>query len=146
MRKAILLAREFVADDRPLSTTAFRSDGRSVFLQIAEEDGSARLIDLFRSQYAFREIVEQSLTNVDFGAGGTPARWWPMGRSKAILVDPSRSFGRPIETDSAVPASVLAAAAEAEGSIERAARAWDVHPRSVRRAVAFQNAMDQRAV
>ena len=50
----------------------------------------------------------------------------------------ARSFGKPIEAETAVPADVLAAAAVAEGSVEAAARIWAVPMRAVKRAVAFQ--------
>jgi uncharacterized protein (DUF433 family) len=144
VRSAINLARNIIQDDHPLSTTWLKTDGRSVFLQIAEEDGTSKLIDLFKSQYAFQEIVERSLRNVDFDADGLPARWWPLGKGKAIVVDPAKCFGRPIEATSSVPAEVLASAAKAEGSAKAAARAWSVPLASITRAVAFQREMERR--
>ncbi|WP_298967353.1 hypothetical protein [uncultured Methylobacterium sp.] len=141
VRRAIDLARCVLRDEHPLSTARFRTDGRSVFLQVAEEDGETRLLDLLRGQFAFREIVERSLSNLDYDEDGIPQRWWPLGRGKAIVLDPARSFGQPIEAETAVPVDVLAAAAEAEGSPEAAARAWDVPVRAVKRALAFRQAM-----
>ncbi|MEH3148418.1 MAG: hypothetical protein PGN34_24535 [Methylobacterium frigidaeris] len=145
VRRAIDLARRIVRDEHPLSTTRFRTDGRSVFLQIVEEDGETRLLDLFREQFAFREIVERSLSNLDYGDAGTPLRWWPLGRAKSVVLDPARSFGQPIEAETAIPVEVLASAAGAEGSPEAAARAWEVPVRAVKRALAFKQAMDARA-
>jgi uncharacterized protein (DUF433 family) len=144
VRRAIHLARELVGEERPLSTARFRTDGHTVFLQVANEEGDHKLIDLFRSQFGFREIIEQSLTNLEMDDGGIPARWWPAGRAKKILVDPTRSFGQPIEAESGVPAAVLAAAAKAEGSFEAAARAWQVPVASIRRAVEFDDASQRR--
>ena len=144
VRRAIQIAREMVGEERPLSTARFRTDGRTVFLQVLTEEGDNKLIDLFRSQFSFREIIEQSLTNLEMNEDGIPARWWPAGRAKKILVDPARSFGQPIELDSGVPASVLAAAAKAEGSIEGAARAWQVPVASIRRSVEFIDASQRR--
>jgi hypothetical protein len=143
VRRAILIAQELIGEERPLSTARFRTDGRTVFLQVAEEEGSARLIDLFRKQYAFREMIEPSLKDVDFDEG-VPARWWPMGRAARIVLDPQRCFGRPIEADSAVPAAILAAAAEAERSETKAARVWGVGIGSIRRAVAFRTEAERR--
>ena len=144
VRRAIEIARQMIGEQRPLSTTRFRTDGRTVFLQVLKEDGSDSMIDLFRSQYAFREIIEPSLKNIEFNAGGIPLRWWPLGKHARIVVDPQRAFGRPIESESSVPATVLAAAAKAEGSPEAAARIWSVSTASIRRAVEFQTACDQR--
>lgn len=137
VRQAIVLARELIGRDRPLSTSRFRTDGRSIFLQVVEQDGQTKLIDLFKKQYAFREILERSLTNVDYDDSGLPSRWWPLGRSKGIVLDPERSFGQPIEAETSVPVASLVSAVAAEGSADRAARAWDVPIRAVRRAVAY---------
>jgi hypothetical protein len=144
VRQAIVLARQFIADEHPLSTRSFRTDGRSVFLQVVEADGQTRLIDLFRQQYAFRDIVERSLKNVDYSQDGIPSLWWPLGRDKSIVVDPARSFGQPIEAETAVPADISASAARAEGSPEAAARVWDVPLRAVKRAMAFESEMARR--
>lgn len=144
VRRAIELAHETIDDEHPLSTARFRTDGSTVFLQVIEESGETRLLDLFRGQYAFQSVIERSLKDADYDASGVPTRWWPLGRAKSVIVDPQRSFGRPIEAETAVPVDALANAARAEGSVEAAARAWDVPPRAVRRAVAFQSAMDSR--
>lgn len=138
VRQAIELARNLVHDERPLSTSRFRTDGRSVFLQVVEEDGQTKLIDLFKNQFAFREIIEQSLTNLEYDDTGIPSRWWPLGRGSSVVLDPARSFGQPIEVETSIPTATLAAAATAEGSLQAAARAWSVPPRAVRRAVDFE--------
>lgn len=144
VRQAIGLARDLVGDERPLSTKRFRTDGRSLFLQMVEEDGQTKLIDLFKRQFAFREIIEQSLTNLEYDDGGSPSLWWPLGRGGSVVVDPARSFGQPIEAETSIPTATLAAAAKAEGSQQAAARAWGVPLRSVRRAVAFEDHMALR--
>lgn len=138
VRQAIGLARDLVGDERPLSTRRFRTDGRSIFLQVVEEDGQTKLIDLFKRQFAFREIIEQSLTNLEYDDAGSPLLWWPLGKSGSVVIDPARSFGQPIEAETSIPTASLASAAKAEGSQEAAARAWGVPMRSIRRAVAFE--------
>lgn len=138
VRQAIGLARDLVGDERPLSTKRFRTDGRSIFLQVIEEDGQTKLIDLFRRQFAFREIIEQSLTNLEYDDLGSPMLWWPLGKNRSVVVDPARSFGQPIEAETSIPTATLAAAAKAEASPQAAARAWGVSLRSIRRAVEFE--------
>jgi uncharacterized protein (DUF433 family) len=145
VRRAIEIAREMLMQERPLSTARFRTDGRTVFLQVQKEDGSDQMTDLLRNQHVFREIIEPSLRNIDFDDGGIPLRWWPHGKQARIVVDPQRAFGQPIEADSGVPAAVLSAAEEAEGSAEDAARVWGVPVSAVRRATDFQNALASAA-
>lgn len=144
LRQAIDVAKEFVADERPLSTNRFLSDGRSLFLHVLEQDGQTKPIKLFRKPLAFREIIARSLSDLDYDERGAPAMWWPLGRSKSVVLDPVRSFGQPIEARTSVPTSALASAARAEGSPEAAARAWDVPARAVRRAVAYEREMALR--
>ena len=144
LREAIDLARDLLSEERPLSTSRFRTDGKSVFLQVVEQDREPRLIDLFKGQFAFLSIIDRSLTNLDYDAAGIPILWWPLGRSRSVVIDPARSFGQPIEAETSVPAAVLAAAAEAEGSWQAAARVWSVPLRAVKRAVAFERQMSLR--
>lgn len=121
VRRAIEIARSMLKEDRPLSTARFRTDGRTVFIQLKNEDGSDEMVDLFLRQHVFREIIEPSLKNIDFTTDGIPSRWWPRGKQARIVLDPQRAFGQPIEVDTGVPTVALAAAFDAEGSMEAAA-------------------------
>jgi uncharacterized protein (DUF433 family) len=144
VRRAIDIARSMLGDDRPLSTARFRTDGRSVFVQLKKEGGSDEMVDLFLRQHVFREIIEPSLKNIDFTDDGIPSRWWPRGKQARIVVDPRRAFGQPIEADTNVPATALAAAANAEGSIEAAAQIWSVPVSAVRHSIEFQKGLERR--
>ncbi len=140
VRRAIQLAQVELGETRPLSSARFRTDGRTIFLQVADEDGDGErdlLLDLFKSQLAFKRIIEPSLKDVDF-SDSAPSRWWILGRDKRILVDPSRAFGRPIEEESSVPTGILANAFRAEGSVSGAAKAYNVSPSAIRRALEFE--------
>lgn len=147
IRAAVQLAREAIGEDRPLSTDGFRTDGRDIFLRVFERDEHGeereRLLNLFRRQYEFRQIVEPLLKSIDFDRGA-PFRWWPLGRRANVLVDPARAFGQPIDAMTSVPTAVLAAAGRQEG-IDGAARAYDVPQASIRRAMEFEGTMEQRA-
>ncbi|MCM2475388.1 hypothetical protein HGO38_18055 [Rhizobium sp. CG5] len=147
VRTAIQIAREALGQDHPLSTDRFRTDGREIFLRIFETgpDGEERerLLNLFRRQYEFKGIIDPILKTVDFGEDGNPLLWWPGGRRLNVVVDPSRSFGQPIDASSSVPTNVLAAAAQQEGIIG-AARAYEVPEASVRRAIEFETSLGQR--
>lgn len=137
IRRAIVEAQKYINEERPLSTTKFRTDGRSIFLEVADESGDTKLLDLFKRHYAFKRIIEASLKGVDF-EGIAPVRWWRASRAQKILLDPERSFGQPIESESGIPTAALAAAAQAEGSPEAAARVWQVPPQAILRAIRFE--------
>lgn len=145
MRKAILIAAERVGTDRPLSTLRFKTDGARIFFEDLEVDeGETPLEDLFSGQRQIREVIEQTLHDVDF-TGDIPSLWWPLGRRAGVVIDPTRSFGQPIETETSIPTHTLALAVEVEGGVEEAARLYEVPIRAVRRAVRFEQEFAQAA-
>ena len=78
VRRAIMLARTMLNDSRPLSSARFKTDGRTVFLKIAnegEDEERNQLLDIFRSQYVFARIVEPSLKDLDY-IDTVPTKWW----------------------------------------------------------------------
>lgn len=139
IRRTIYEARKYVEDERPLSTTKFKTDGRTIFLEIADEENDKKLLDLFKKQYAFAKIIERSLRDVEF-EGITPSRWWIGSKRSGVVVDPQFSFGQPVEVETHIPTAVLAKSVEAEGSIEAAARAWCVDRKHIKRALDFEEA------
>jgi hypothetical protein len=148
VRAAIQLAIEITGKDRPLSTDQFRTDGRDIFFRVVEMDEHSeqreRLLNLFRRQYEFRQIIEPLLKTVDFDERGAPFKWWPLGRRGKIIIDPERAFGQPIDAITSVPTAVLAASGRQEG-IVRAARAYEVPQASVKRAIEFEATMERQA-
>lgn len=147
VRSAIKMATEITGRDRPLSSNKFRTDGRDIFFSIIEtnEIGEAKekLLNLFRSQYEFKIIIDPILKSVDFDDFGSPTVWWPEGRQVRVLVDPERSFGKPIDVASSVPTFILAECAKLEGIIG-AASAFEVPESSIRRAIDFESKLDLR--
>jgi len=147
LRKAIEIAQQVVGE-RPLATKWLKTDGRSVFLQLArdeEDEGEPECLDLFRNQYAFSRIVNGSLKDIKFD-GLYPAAWWPQGEKAGILIDPARSFGKPIDQETSVPTEHLVSAVKSEGSAEIVAKLWDVPVRAVRRAIAFERWLSEPAI
>lgn len=138
IRAAILRARELIGDERPLSTGRFKTDGKAIFIELAtSRAGDEGLLELVRGQWNFREIVAQTLKDIDLGPDGAPLRWWPRGKAAGIVVDPARAFGQPIDAATSVPIAALSAAVGVEGSAEAVARAWEVPLATVRRAIEF---------
>lgn len=143
VREAITLATAVVGE-RPLSTTWLRTDGRAVFLQVARQgESEPQVINLFTRQHVFASVVDRTFRDVEF-EGRLPSVWSPLGLKAGVVLDPHRSFGQPIDRETSVPTIVLASAVKAEGSIGGAARAWCVPVRAVRRAVRFQDYLEQK--
>jgi uncharacterized protein (DUF433 family) len=138
LRKALLLIRDrkLIDHDHPLATSRFKTDGRRIFLEIGQETGEPQLYDLFRSQFAFHRVIAPSFKDVDLEFEVT--RWWPLGRDRTVVLDPQRSFGAPIASESGIPTATLVLAAKREGSPRAVTRWYGVTEREVRDAIAFE--------
>jgi uncharacterized protein (DUF433 family) len=137
IRACFKRAVEMVHDDRPFSTQRFRTDGRTIFLEITDAVREGEMIDLKQRQSVFHSFILPSLHDLEFDAD-IVARWFPLGSDRrTIVVDPARAFGRPIAADGGVPVEVLADAVEVEGSPQRVAKLYDVPVAVVRDAVSF---------
>jgi uncharacterized protein (DUF433 family) len=137
IRECYQRAAEEVHDERPFSTRKFRTDGKTIFLEITEGIQEAKLVDLRRRQNVFRTIVEPSLKDLEFDASAV-ARWFPLGITrKSIIIDPARAFGRPIAA-SGIPTEVLSRAVTIEGSVAKVVHLYNVSTAEVKDAVAFE--------
>jgi hypothetical protein len=122
----------------PFLAKKFRTDGRSIFLEIAKESGDKKLIDLARNQHTFHSVVAPSLfKQIVFDTDDEAILWYPAWPKKIIVIDPRRSFGRPLAGD--VPAETLAATARAEKSADAAARWFDISKEVVNAAVEWED-------
>lgn len=137
IRECFARAVEEVKDGRPFSTRKFRTDGKSIFLDITDAVCEGELIDLKRRQSVFRSVVAPTLQDLEFDADEV-ARWYPMGPSSSVVVDPSRAFGRPVVKGGGIPTEILANAVRVEGSEERVARVYEIAAKRVREALAFE--------
>lgn len=138
MRRAHDQARQELATEHPFCSNRFVTDGRSLLLREAEESGDAALLDIVSRQREFARIVEPFFKQLEFSPDQKLLRWWPLGRERAVVLDPSRNFGQPSVAVSGVPTQVLAESLKANGSAEEVARWYEVRPEEVRDAATFE--------
>ncbi len=137
IREAAALACEMFEDGHPFTRRQFRTDGNRIFQRI-DDMGDIKLFDMNLKTWVFNDIVSPSLYRGLEFSNDQISRWFPMFPKKVVMLDPKLSFGRPIVAKSCVPTEVLAAAAEAEDSLQRVARWYDVSVSEVRAAVEFE--------
>ncbi len=84
-------------------------------------------------------MIKPSLyKSIEFSQEDEALRWFPMWPQKKIILDPQRSFGRPIIVDGSVPTDILAEAVKVEKSIKGVAHWYEVPITAVREAVKFE--------
>lgn len=134
-------AKQLFETNHPFSALRFRTDGRSIFAELINDRAEKALLDLVRSQYAFHQVISKSLyRDLDYETPKTlrPMRWWPLGRSKQVVIDPLRAFGAPIVEEEGVPTATLSQAYSAAQSFKDVASWYDVSRKAVRDAVRFE--------
>ena len=132
IRDAARHACELFRDNHPFTMRRFQTDGNRIFGEAAEG-----VLDMNRRQWVSKPVVQQSLfEGIEFD-DGQAARWYP-ARNRKVVVDPARSFGRPVLADYGVPTEVLFAAFEVEGSVDKVSRWYDVPKPAVRAAIGFE--------
>jgi hypothetical protein len=77
IRECFARAVEEVKDERPFSTRKFKTDGKTIFLEITHRLKEGEMIDLRKRQGVFRTIVEPSLRDLEFDAEVVARRIWP---------------------------------------------------------------------
>jgi uncharacterized protein (DUF433 family) len=123
----------------PFSRGRFDTDGRDIFVDLAPELGKSdgALLNIANDQTSFKRVVSPFLATLEI-TNDQAAAWWPLGKSKLVVLNPKRSFGQPIVPREGVPTNILARSYRVEKSYPRVARWYEVSERAVRHAVEYE--------
>lgn len=135
------LARQEFHFDHPFSTNRFRTDGSHIVMTAMHDEREAGLFDLSTRQQIFLEAAAPFREELEMNEHGQVCRWWPLGRQRRVVLDPTRQGGRPIAARSGVPTAVIARAA-AGGMNDADVTAWyELSSDDVVDALAFEQVM-----
>jgi uncharacterized protein (DUF433 family)/DNA-binding transcriptional MerR regulator len=128
--------------DHPFAIKQFETDGRAIFATLQDHgvEGVPRptlLQDLNLSQMVMDSIARPFFKKIEY-QDFEPLRYWPNGRDRHIVLDPKRSFGKPIDARSGVSTAVLYAMARSGETVRSIADWYDVDVEAVEEAVAFE--------
>lgn len=140
IRATVEAAASDFGQDYPLTSQKFLTDGKRIFVDaVVKATGEPRMMDVLGKQYVFSDIIKPSLyAGIEYGLDGA-RRWFPMGRRRAIMLDPTLQFGAPVLADAGVPTDTIYASFLAEGKDrEMVARVFDIKPKLVTEAVEFE--------
>jgi uncharacterized protein (DUF433 family) len=134
----------------PLVTRRFRDEGADLFTALESAQRTHRYpddasesepdsIEAWTWRQIFADVLERSLFGqIDWG-DDVPARWWPMGRARSVVIDPCVLTGAPHLATARVPTAVIAADMSDHGGDEAAvAAARGVSVEQVRDALSFE--------
>jgi uncharacterized protein (DUF433 family) len=136
--------REF-GTGHPFATRRFHTDGKRLFLETRRDDSgpavdSAFLRELPSFQLVLDEVARPFFFKLDYDQDEV-LRYWPLGRDKGVVLDPRRSFGKPIVSRFGVPTWVLNEMVQAGETRDRVASWYEVSPEAVDAAVEFEQSL-----
>jgi len=144
IRMAHNRAKEVFKTSHPFALKKFWTDGKQILAQIGNETQDPGLLNLKQNQYELRRVTQMFLKSIDTSDTDLSERWWPMEKSKNVVLDPARSFGQPIVAKEGVPTLILAHSVSAEGSIERASEWYNVNRDAVENAYIYETTYTRR--
>jgi len=123
VRKAIQFLRKEFHSLHPLADQRIETDGQELFV---EELG--KLITITRDgQLAMRQVLAAHLRRIDWSEEGSAVRLYPFTRKRdaeeprVVVIDPRRSFGRPVLVGTGIPTSIIAERFKAGESFDQLA-------------------------
>ena len=121
----------------PFAARRVQTDGTRLFEEMAADDGGRRHEEILKAQFVISEAAEPFFRKLDYDEDFV-RRYWPLGRDRPVCIDPSRSFGKPVEALSGVPTYVLYGMRLSGESVEAIADWYEVEPEGVRAAIEYE--------
>lgn len=145
VKTAANVAARMFDSTHPFALRRLYVDPKAVFAGVEENDGREMLIQLIgHGQHTMPSIVKPYLDELDFDVNDVANRWWPMGRTGGVVIDPRHSFGAPIVDGTGIRARTLIDAHRDEfphykaRTVEHVAWTYNIRPVQVEAALQFQ--------
>jgi uncharacterized protein (DUF433 family) len=144
IRKAAAEAARQFDTPYPFAVRRFDTDGRRIFATLQQESQDERVVvELGKGQLVFDTIVRPFFRKLEYRNSGDALRYWPMDREGRVVLDPERSFGKPIDAETGVPTRALYDAVLAGGGqpLDVVAQWFGVPVEAVQTAVAYEESL-----
>lgn len=141
LRRAHGVARKRYRIEHPFCTRRFVTDGSQIIEEIADAPDEIAYEEVTQGQRVFRQVTQPFLRELEFADDEQLVRWWPLGRQRAVVLDPRRQFGQPITAGAGIATEILQAAAKAGQTVEEIAEWYELEVASVRDAIEFEQGL-----
>jgi uncharacterized protein (DUF433 family)/DNA-binding transcriptional MerR regulator len=132
--------------DHPFAMNkAFRTDGKVIFMEIAEDEEDKRILNLLNDNFEMGPVIERSLFASILYADDLAYRWRPSDEQPRVVLDPNFAFGRPTIEGIWIPTDTLSTAAEAEGNLGAVAEDFEIDEGAVAQAIAYEQSLSADA-
>lgn len=105
IRQIVRNCEEMLDVTHPLASLRFKIGGQEIFV---EQDGQLVKVGQRKRLRAWVEILAPFVKDLDYEEQlGFAVRWWPLGRSESVVLDPDYGFGMPVVAKSGVRTEIL---------------------------------------
>lgn len=146
IRRIHEFAKRELRSEHPFATRRFYTDGKNILWELGRRDadipeGKDHLIeDICHRHIVLEEVVKPFFRKLDY-INDIASAFWPLGKDRAVLINPSISFGRAIEYSSGVPTEALYSAHKAGDNLEMVADWFEVPLSGVRDAIEYESGL-----
>lgn len=131
--------------DYPFTLKRISTDGVEIFGTMEALQGQGRYPVMFiealhNQQLAFPDLIEPYLEKIEYD-GQIARQFWPLGKDGRVVLDPARSFGKPIDDETGMRTHILYQAAGSGESYESLARWYRVPVQAIEQAVAYEESL-----
>ncbi|HZV67994.1 MAG TPA: DUF433 domain-containing protein [Saprospiraceae bacterium] len=113
-----------------------RTDGSKVFFEIGKRD----FVSLDGTHQLNLLLIQDFFKNLDFDNNSLAIKFWPLGKSKSIIVDPERQFGHPVIGQSNIYPEIINSMIKAGDSKEFVGLLYNLEPNEINDAIEYCNA------
>lgn len=125
--------------DHAFSHRKLLTDGQRVFIEIKDGIDDPRLEEVLSGQHAMHRVLREYLKDIDYGPDGRAERW---RIAPGVVIDPRRSFGKPVIANAGPTTYVLARSYAAnKDNADLVADLYGVTPDDVKNAVKFEESL-----
>jgi uncharacterized protein (DUF433 family)/DNA-binding transcriptional MerR regulator len=149
IRAAAKAASERFGTGHPFAVKRFDTDGKRIFATLEDMRvkgiSDERLIEeLAISQTVMEEVAKPFFLKLEYDSDEV-SRLRPLGKGTRIVLDPHRTFGKPIDEQSGVPTFVLYQMFKGGESSERIAWWYDIDVEAVSAAIEYESSLQKAA-
>ncbi len=136
IRQINAYCRVYLRTSRPLVTEKFRVTGQDIFVH--DEDFGV-LVNVGREagMRAWEEVLEPFLHDVEYEQE-LVRRWWPLGKTVGVVVDPDYGFGLPVIEGTGIRTEIIAERKRAGDSTKEITYDFGITPRQIEDALRWE--------
>jgi uncharacterized protein (DUF433 family) len=136
IRQINAYCRVYLQTPRPLVTEKFRITGADIFI---DDPDFGVLVNVGRDagMRAWEEVLEPFLDDVEYEEE-LVRRWWPLGKSVGVLVDPDYGFGLPVIAGTGIRTEIIAERTRAGDGTEEIIYDFGVTSRQIEDALRWE--------